>query len=479
MEKIKLLSLFSGIGAFEKALENLGIDYELVGFSEIDKYAIESYSAIHNVSTNLNLGDIAEIKNEDLPKADLVTYGFPCQDVSVAGKLKGIKEGTRSGLLYEAERVIEQTKPKYAIAENVKNLVGKRFKDDFEALLERLEGLGYNNYWKVLNAKDFNIPQNRERVFIVSIRKDIDTGHFEFPVGQDSKYLLKDFLEEKVDSKYNVSKEYEERFITNRLGNTSMHKRAISDGSYKVIGTTVKNDNRGANSRHWVYDVNSNISTIDATTYKQPKQILVLKDFLEEDVDNKYLIGEEQEEQLLYQDTLKINSEESLKLKENGNGELQGGKWDNMLESNRRVYNEDYVSPTITTCQGGNTEPKVLVNNATKKGYAVAKEGDSINLAFPQSKTRRGRVGKQVAQTLDTSCNQGVLSGWSIRKLTPKECWRLMGFNDRDYNVARNRLEEKFYNGRDRSNSQMYKQAGNSIVVNVLEEIFRKLLIKK
>lgn len=416
MEKIKLLSLFSGIGAFEKALENLGIDYELVGFSEIDKYAIESYSAIHNVSTNLNLGDIAEIKNEDLPKADLVTYGFPCQDVSVAGKLKGIKEGTRSGLLYEAERVIEQTKPKYAIAENVKNLVGKRFKDDFEALLERLEGLGYNNYWKVLNAKDFNIPQNRERVFIVSIRKDIDSGHFEFPVEQDSKYLLKDFLEDKVDKKFDVTDENIEKLksIHGSLPHNSLIGGMQKNQSIKTDGVcTTLTSSMGTGGGY--------------------VPMLVLKDFLEEDVDNKYLIGEEQEGQLLYQDTLKINSEESLKLKENGNGELQGGKWGRNFKQNRQVNNADGLCSTIQTAQGGNREPKVFSNK-----------------------------GK-----------------WVIRKLTPKECWRLMGFNDRDYNIARTRLEEKFYNGRDRSNSQMYKQAGNSIVVNVLEEIFRKLLLKK
>lgn len=183
MNKLKVLSLFSGIGAFEKALTNIGVGYELVGFSEVDKWAIESYCAIHNVDKCLNLGDISNIKEEHLPDADMITYGFPCQDISVAGKGKGINEDTRSGLLYEAEKIINHVKPKYAIAENVKNLISKRHKKDFDKLLKRLDKYGYNNYWSVLNAKDFGIPQNRERVFIVSIRKDIDDGSFRFPKG--------------------------------------------------------------------------------------------------------------------------------------------------------------------------------------------------------------------------------------------------------------------------------------------------------
>ncbi len=199
---IKLLSLFSGIGAFESALTNIGAEYEVAGFSEIDKWAIESYSAIHKVDKKLNLGDVSKIDVDDLPTADMITYGFPCQDVSVAGKGAGIKEGTRSGLLYEAERVIEHVKPKYAIAENVKNLIGKRYKEDFDELLIRLEGYGYNNYWQVLNAKDYGIPQNRERVFIVSIRKDIDDGLFAFPQGFESDLRLKDVLLDEVEDKY-------------------------------------------------------------------------------------------------------------------------------------------------------------------------------------------------------------------------------------------------------------------------------------
>lgn len=374
---MKFLSLFSGIGAFEKALDNLDIPYELVGYCEIDKYASKSYSAIHGVPESLNLGDITKVDASSLPKdIDLLTYGFPCQDISNAGKMKGLfnEDGskTRSGLFFDALRIIEATKPKVAIAENVKNLTSKKFSNQFKIVLDSLEEAGYYNYWKVLNAKDFGIPQNRERVFIVSIRKDLDKGYFNFPEPFPLELRLKDMLEDEVDEKF-------------------------------------------------------------------------------------YL-----QEQLL--DCL-------------------------LFEANT-----------------GNDEAKILVKEATKTGYAVAVDGDSINYEHPNSKTRRGRVGKQVAQTLTTSPQQAVAlfdvlasvdqlsetaycidanygkgttlqqfltkrrrqlvrDGFNIRRLTPKECFRLMGFSDEDFHRASSA----------NSNSQLYKQAGNSIVVPVLEHLLKSL----
>jgi DNA (cytosine-5)-methyltransferase 1 len=207
---MKLLSLFSGIGAFEKALDKLGIPYELVAFCEIDKYASKSYQAIHGVPESKNLGDITKVDEKQLPKdIDLITYGFPCQDISIAGNQKGLFNAdgtqTRSGLFFEALRIIEETKPRVAIAENVKNLTGKKFAGQFKLVLESLEQAGYNNYWKVLNAKDFGIPQNRERVFIVSIRKDVDNGTFQFPTCFPLMLRLKDVLDEEVDERYYIS----------------------------------------------------------------------------------------------------------------------------------------------------------------------------------------------------------------------------------------------------------------------------------
>ena len=207
---IKYLSLFSGIGAFESALTNLGVDYEVVNYCEIDKFASKSYSAIHGIPETKNLWDITKVNIFNLPTdIDLVTYGFPCQDISLAGHQKGLfnEDGslTRSGLFFKALDVIEYCKPKVAIAENVKNLVGKKFKPQFDIVLDSLDKAGYNNYWKVLNAKDYGIPQNRERVFIVSIRKDIDNELFEFPKPYSLEKRLKDFLEPHVDEKYYLS----------------------------------------------------------------------------------------------------------------------------------------------------------------------------------------------------------------------------------------------------------------------------------
>lgn len=207
---IRLLSCFSGIGAYEKGLQNLGIDYELVNYCEIDEQASKSYAAIHNVDESLNLGDITKVNEKELPKdIDLLTYSFPCTDISLAGKQQGLfnEDGTltRSGLFFDALRIIKEVQPKVAIAENVKNLTSKKFKDQFELILDSLEQIGYNNYWQILNAKDYGIPQNRERVFIVSIRKDVDNGEFKFPDPFPLELRLRDMLEDEVDEKYYLS----------------------------------------------------------------------------------------------------------------------------------------------------------------------------------------------------------------------------------------------------------------------------------
>ena len=334
---MKVLSLFSGIGAFEKALDNLEIPYELVGFSEIDKYAVKSYCAIHGVDESMNLGDITKIDEKALPKdIDLITYGFPCQDISLAGKQKGLfnEDGTqtRSGLFFEALRIIEETYPRIAIAENVKNLTSKKFNAQFQVVLKSLEEAGYNNYWQVLNAKDFGIPQNRERVFIVSIRKDIDTGFFHFPEGFPLELRLKDMLEDEVNEKFYLS-----ATAITKIQNSNFTQEATRIQKCDVCQTLLARD------------------------YKDPKCVQV--------ADLNY-----------YQN-----------------------------DQMNRVYSPEGLAPTVLTKTGGGRETKVLVREATKKGFAEAYEGDSINLEQPNSKTRRGRIGKQVAQTLTTSCNQAVV----------------------------------------------------------------------
>ena len=438
MKEVNVFSLFSGIGAFEKALERKGIGYNLVNYCEFDKYASKSYSAVHGVSETLNLGDITKVNIAELEphSADLITYGFPCQDISNAGKQRGFEHDgqlTRSGLFFYAAAIIGRIQPKVAICENVKALTGKKFTKEFETVLSTLEDMGYKNKWQVLNSKDYGIPQNRERVFIVSIRNDIDKK-YTFPAPIKLELRLKDILEKEVDEKYYLS----QRAIDGiKMSGFSQKKNQIQTGD--VCGTLLSRD------------------------YKDPKCVQVAQ-----------LYGTEKE------------------------SNPQAG----------RIYSADGLSPTMDSCSGGNRMPKVLVKEATKKGYAEAQAYDSINLEQPNSKTRRGRVGKQVAQTLTTSCNQAVVEpkievignyspsnhdasrivhcngiaptvkenhgtvtatnvGLRIRKLTPKECFRLMGFDDADIDVL---IENGI------SNTQLYKQAGNSIVVNVLEAIFDNLV---
>ena len=198
---LRIFEAFAGYGSQSIALRNLGIEYEVVAISEIDKYAIKAYEAIHGPTNNL--GDICKIDPRDIPDHDLFTYSFPCQDLSVAGKQAGLGKGTRSGLLYECEKIIEAKKPKYLLLENVKNLVGKKFKPQFDEWLAYLESLGYTNYWKVLNAKDYGVPQNRERVFVISILGKHKP--YEFPHEKELTTNVSDFLEKNINDKYYLS----------------------------------------------------------------------------------------------------------------------------------------------------------------------------------------------------------------------------------------------------------------------------------
>ena len=400
---IRLLSLFSGIGAFEKALDRENIPYELANFCEIDKFAVKSYCAVHGVFEDKNLGDISKVDTSNIPDCDLVTYGFCCQDISVAGKQAGIIAGvTRSGLLYEALRIIEAKKPSYAICENVKNLVGKKFKPDFDKLLFMLDELGYNSYWQVLNAKDYGIPQNRERVFVISIRKDIDDGTFKFPEKFPLELRLKDMLEDEVDEKFYLTpKQIKCLNVNEPKGADILHVDNTKSGGQK--SDIILAD--GISSR------------LNATDYKQPKQIV----------------------SPAYESVTQVNDNYAM---------LNGGKIGKMTDIYRRAYYEDGVSPTIHTCPGGNTEPKVILLDDTQ-GF------DGTRAYKDYSPTlRAARSGLKVA------------TDFRIRKLTPKECWRLMGFDDSDFDKAK---------AAGISNSQLYKQAGNSIVVNVLQYIFRNL----
>lgn len=342
-----------------------------MNFCEIDKYAVKSYCAIHGVSEQINLRDVSTVNTAELHDVNLITYGFPCQDISAAGHQKGFFDEngnvTRSGLFFAALKIIKDTKPEYAIAENVKALTSKKFTAEFATVLDSLEQAGYNNYYKVLNAKDFGVPQNRERVFIVSIRKDIDFK-FTFPVGEPLKLRLADLLENEVDPKFYLSDEQIKRIKTSSY---CQNQRRIQ-------------------SKEWC-------DTLCSRDWKDPKCVKVKQVF--NIVDNN-----------------------------NGFTNPQRG----------RVYDTDGLSPCLNTMQGGGREPKILNCNLN-----------------------------------DTGCNNkglAAINDFKVRKLTPLECWRLMGFDDDDFYKAQNVGI---------SNSQLYKQAGNSIVVNVLQAIFSQFNFEK
>lgn len=342
---LSVLSLFSGIGAFEKALDNLEVPYELVNFCEFDKYAVKSYCAIHGVDESKNLGDITKVDESKLPQdIDILTYGFPCQDISIAGKQKGLinEDGTqtRSGLFFDALRIIEATKPKIAIAENVKNLVGKKFNAQFQVVLASLESAGYNNYWKVLNAKDFGVPQNRERVFIVSIRKDIDHGLFQFPEPYPLTKRLKDVLEDVVDEKYYLSEKMVATF--------DRHK--------------ARNAEKG-NGFGWNPTDGSGIAfTLLASASARPTD-----NYIEE---QPTLIGGMQKNQSIKNDGVCTTLTSAMGC---GGGyvpmvveepQLQqvGQMYPNSGNPQAgRIYDSDGISPTMDTCSGGNRMPKVMV----------------------------------------------------------------------------------------------------------------------
>ena len=407
--KIRLIELFAGIGSQAKALKRIGADFEHYKVVEFDKYAIASYNAIHN--TNFTTQDITQIKGNELEITDtdkytyIMTYSFPCQDLSLAGKQKGMSKGssTRSGLLWEVERLLNETKelPQILLMENVPQVHSKKNIIDFDKWIEFLQSKGYSNFWQDLNAKDYGIPQSRNRTFMVSILGGYD---YIFPKPFELKLRLKDMLEKEVDEKYYLSD--------------------------KMINYIVANNEKWSGNNNQSLMNKSIASTI------------------------------------------------------------------NTGEGSRRCDASNYICDDLPE----NCDLKLYIKEATKKGYVEANDGDGVYINRPHQK--RGVVQKGMIQTIKTSLDVGVvvLGNYSqsnhnasrivdnngiaptvmenhgtvtatidklrIRKLTPKECWRLMGFDDEDFEKA----------SKVNSNAQLYKQAGNSIVVNVLEAIFKELL---
>jgi DNA (cytosine-5)-methyltransferase 1 len=270
MSKLKVLELFGGIGACSKALERLGVDYEIADYVEIDKYAVKSFNAIHN--TNFEPQDICKW-DKDID-VDLIMHGSPCQDFSLAGKQAGGDEGsgTRSSLMYETVRIVDKLKPKYVIWENVKNVISKKHIHNFNNYIDRMSELGYISYYQVLNAKDYGIPQNRERVFTISIRNNLYQG-FMFPPKQELKLKLKDMLEENVDEKYYLSERMIEYISADNEKWTGNNKESLIN---KDVASTI---NTGEGSRRC--DASNYISNQVGENYNLKRPERVLKHLIE------------------------------------------------------------------------------------------------------------------------------------------------------------------------------------------------------
>ena len=343
MEVLKVVELFSGIGAFRQALSNLKIEHDVVAFSDIDKYAVEAYRAIHNDYISQNLGDISRVKV--LPQCDLLTYGFPCQDISVAGKGKGIAEGTRSGLLFEVERLIKVSHmlgilPKYLVLENVKALTQKKHRQQFDEWLKKLESLGYTNYWQVLNAKDYGVPQNRERVFVISILGDHKP--FVFPEKQELNLRLRDLLEDEVEERYYLKDEKTQEFI-------EKYKDKIinlQEGIYPCL--TPERLNKRQNGRRFKNE-NEDMFTITATDKHGVMKIGSLTD------------SNSQGERVYTTD---------VAVTQNANGGGMGAKTGLYLVGNvnpcghghgGEVFSEQGIAPTLTTGHGEG--PKIICHD--------------------------------------------------------------------------------------------------------------------
>lgn len=393
---MRYLSLFSGIGAFEKALKNIGVNIELVGFSEIDKYAIKSYCAIHGVDESLNLGDISKIDLDSLPNdIDLITHGSPCQDFSIAGRLAGGDKGsgTRSSLMWCTVDIVEAVRPKYVVWENVKNLLSAKNRHNFDGYLEIMDKLGYNSYYQVLNAKDYGIPQNRKRVFTVSIRKDIDSG-YEFPEKIELTKKLKDVLEKDVDEKYYLSDKIIAGLIANTV-TTRVEACRSEDNCIQVVG---KLDIKGHDCIKRVYSGDGIAPTLTDMQggNRQPKVLI---------------------------------DEPVIAASRGRNLDKPGDRTSGIPTEQRLEINKQGISNTITTVQKDNyvIEPCLKIKEATKAGYKEAYAGDGVNISG-RMKYQRGNVQKEMTQTLmTTGSERGVVTpDMRIRKLTPRECWRLM-----------------------------------------------------
>lgn len=414
---LHVVELFAGIGAQAQALENLGLDFTST-VCEIDEKAYKSYCAIHGEVPNL--GDITKV--EHLPECDLLTYSYPCTSLSIAGKQEGMVEGsgTASSLVWEVGRLLDdaserESLPEVLLMENVDAVLNEQNLPEFRRWLAKLTSLGYTNSYKVLNAKDYGVPQNRKRIFVVSM---LGGRMLDFPKPCPDGKVLRDVLEEDVPEQYYLS---EEKIAKYRAHEERQRENATGFG--------------------WRPSEPCGISPAVLTSpAKSSTNTIIITGNIEDP--SKY-------------------------------------------ESVNRIYGTDGIAPSVTTCQGGGQVPKIeVVGNLGGYESVGARDNDTAPdlqdgevaamLTPGRDKRQNGPRYKTDGTmfTVTTQDRHGIAENdhgrLRIRYLTPRECWRLMGFSDRAYEAARDVPTSK---------TQLYKQAGNSIAVPCLEAIFRAIYI--
>ncbi|EGO8127491.1 DNA (cytosine-5-)-methyltransferase [Enterococcus faecalis] len=413
---MKFLDLFAGIGGFRLGMESAG--HECIGFCEIDKFARTSYKAIHDTTGEVEMHDITTISDEfirGIGSVDVICGGFPCQAFSVAGKRKGF-EDTRGTLFFEIARFASILRPRYLFLENVKGLLNHEGGATFETILRALDELGYDVEWQVLNSKDY-VPQNRERVFIIGHLRGERTRKV-FPIERKNGTTVKNNIKPINNSKK-----------TRELLNLDSANRFYDVNGISPCLNTMQGGDREPKIAV-VGNVNPSGSGMNGQVYSSDGLAPTL-------TTNK---GEGAKI------AIPVLTPDRVEKRQNG-----------------RRFKDDGEEMFTLTAQDRHG---IMVKEATSKGYAEALPGDSVNINHPNSNTRRGRVGKGIANTLLTGEEQAVVTNnFRIRKLTPRECWRLQGFPDWAFDKA------KEVN----SDSQLYKQAGNSVTVPVIADIASRL----
>ncbi|SKA84860.1 DNA (cytosine-5)-methyltransferase 1 [Clostridium sp. USBA 49] len=436
MINMTFLDFFAGIGGFRLGLELAG--HKCIGFCEKDKFAVKSYRAMFDTEGEWYADDVTKLKSEDIPYADIWCFGFPCQDISVAGKQRGLS-GERSGLYFRIIDLIkgkeEKDKPSYLLIENVKNLLSINNGWDFAAVLSELDEAGYDALWQVLNSKDFGVPQNRERVFIIANLRT--RGRREIlPITGENTAALKQII-----SGMQGYRVYDTEGIACTL-QSSAGGAGAKTGLY-CIGN-INSSGKGMNGN--VYS-SEGIAPAVTTNKGEGSKIFIDQSYTKPKltdtsrcITSRYTAG-----------VVNRTAMNSAVLEARA---VITPERENKRQNGRRFKNTDEPMFTLT----GQDRHGVAVKEATKKGYTEAEIGDSINISVPNSKTRRGRVGKGISNTLDTGCQMATLDkNYRIRRLTPKECFRLQGFPDELFEKAR----------AVNSDAQLYKQAGNAVTVNV------------